>query len=81
VFTLDAATTDGEPTTGAACGENQDSDAAPDTAETDTRIEAEDDSHELRNGESDDASGAAVDGGADEGPIGDSGADDTVHAA
>jgi hypothetical protein len=56
VLTPDTTTTDGEPSTDAASGENQDTDAAPDTTETDTRIEADDDGHERSHSESEDAS-------------------------
>jgi ParB family chromosome partitioning protein len=79
VLTPDTATTDGEPSTDAASGENQDSDAAADPAETDTRVEAEDNGCERSKGESEDASGAAHDGGA-EGPVSDSG-EDTADVA
>ncbi|GAA1195354.1 ParB/RepB/Spo0J family partition protein [Pseudonocardia alaniniphila] len=79
VLTLDTATTDGEPSTDAASDENQNGDAAPDTAETDTRIEADDDGHERSVGESEDASGAARDGGA-EGRVIDGG-EDTADVA
>jgi len=66
VLTPDTATPDGQPSTDAASGENQDSDAAPDPAETD--------GHERSDGESEDASGAALDGGVEE-PVNDGGED------